>query len=595
MNRLSWMSVPLAQYTVLLATYLQPLRPQLVGLALLIFAGTALQLLNPLVIRSFIDTAANGGALRDLLLIAVAFIAIALLYQGLAVAQASLAERTAWQATNALRTALTRHCLHLDMAFHNSRTPGELTECLDGDVAALSNFFSQFAIVIVANGLLLLGILITLFWEDWRIGMPLLLFVLFAFWASSYVHALSMPYWPAARAALARLLGFLEERLSATEDLRANGATAYMMLGLYRHLRERLQTLLRAYLMMVATFCTSLGLMAFGSALALGIGAYLFQQNAITVGTVYLIFHYTRLLIQPVEFLMLELMDLQKATASIGRIEELFALPSERLTARAASLPPGPLPVEFQAVAFRYHAETPDLTLRDISFQLQPGELLGLAGRTGSGKTTVTRLLARLYEPTTGSIKVGGVDIHQVDPVTLRRNIGLVTQDVQLFQATVRENLTFFDPTIADDRILTALHSLGLWTWYLALPNGLDTPLAAGGGGLSAGEAQLLAFTRVLLKDPGLVILDEASSRLDPLTERLIDQAVTNLLGNGQRTGIIIAHHLATLQRVDTLMLLENGRIVEYGRRAQLAADPTSRFYQLLQTGAGLSTREVLA
>ncbi|MDQ3249339.1 MAG: ATP-binding cassette domain-containing protein, partial [Chloroflexota bacterium] len=148
---------------------------------------------------------------------------------------------------------------------------------------------------------------------------------------------------------------------------------------------------------------------------------------------------------------------------------------------------------------------------------------------------------------------------------------------------------TFFDPTIADDRILEALRSLGLWVWYLSLPKGLDTGIASGGQGLSAGEAQLLAFTRVLLKDPGLVILDEASSRLDPHTERLINGAVTNLLGDGRRTGIIIAHRLATLQRVDAIMILEHGRIAEYGSRERLASDPDSRFYQLLQTSAGLS------
>ncbi len=534
MRQQQWLSIPLHQYTSLLAKYLKPLRFQVLGLALLIFSGTGLQLLNPFVIRYFIDTAAAGGARRDLWLAAGSFIGIALIYQGLAVAQAYLAEKTTWRATNALRIDLTRHCLQLGMAFHNARTPGELIERIDGDVGALANFFSQFALIVVANCLLLLGILIALFWEDWRIGLPILFFVLFAFRTTVYVHHLSTPYWPAARESFARLMGFLEERLAATEDIRANGAIAYMMLGFYRHSRDRLHTLFRAYMMMVATFSTSLGLMSLGNALALGIGAYLFDLNAITIGTVYLIFHYTRLLIQPLEFLMLELIDLQKATASIARIEELFGLPSEATSTGTATLPLGKLSVEFQNVAFGYNAEATDLTLQNISFQLKPGAVLGLAGRTGSGKTTLTRLIARLYESTSGSIKVGGVEISQVDPATLRRQIGLVTQDVQLFQASVRDNLTFFDPTIADEPILAALRSLGLWAWYNSLSQGLDTELAAGGKGLSAGEAQLLAFTRVLLKDPGLVILDEASSRLDPHTERLINQAVTDLLGNGQ-------------------------------------------------------------
>jgi ABC-type multidrug transport system fused ATPase/permease subunit len=159
----------------------------------------------------------------------------------------------------------------------------------------------------------------------------------------------------------------------------------------------------------------------------------------------------------------------------------------------------------------------------------------------------------------------------------------MVTQDVQLFHATVRDNLTFFNRSIGDERIVTVLEDLGLSTWYRSLPQGLDTELGSDGEGLSAGEAQLLAFTRVFLADPGLVILDEASSRLDPATEQLIELAVSKLLAG--RTGIVIAHRLATIQRADEIMVLEDGRILEHDARITLAEDHTSRFYRLLQTG----------
>jgi ATP-binding cassette subfamily B protein len=160
---------------------------------------------------------------------------------------------------------------------------------------------------------------------------------------------------------------------------------------------------------------------------------------------------------------------------------------------------------------------------------------------------------------------------------------------VQLFQATVRDNLTFFDRSIDDARIQAVIEELELSSWYESLPEGLDTRLETGGRGLSAGEAQLLAFTRVFLRDPGLVILDEASSRLDPATEQLIERAVDRLLRN--RTAIIIAHRLGTVQRADEIMILRDGRVIEYGERERLAADPASRFYELLQTGL----EEVLA
>jgi ABC-type multidrug transport system fused ATPase/permease subunit len=154
---------------------------------------------------------------------------------------------------------------------------------------------------------------------------------------------------------------------------------------------------------------------------------------------------------------------------------------------------------------------------------------------------------------------------------------------VQLFHATIRDNLTLFDEQIPDERILAAIEALGLQPWYQALPQGLDTLLASGGGGLSAGEAQLLAFTRIFLRDPGLVILDEAASRLDPATEQLIERAVDRLLVN--RTGVIIAHRLHTVHRADDILILEDGRAVEHGERRQLAADSGSRFSELLRTG----------
>ena len=159
----------------------------------------------------------------------------------------------------------------------------------------------------------------------------------------------------------------------------------------------------------------------------------------------------------------------------------------------------------------------------------------------------------------------------------------MVTQDVQLFNGSVRDNLTFFNRDISDARIEQALKELDLWQWLQGLPDGLDTRLGAGGHGLSAGEAQLLAFARVFLKHPGLVILDEASSRLDPLTERLLERAVDGLLA--LCTGIVIAHSLRTVQRADDIMILEQGRIIEYGPRTVLAADPNSRFSRLLAAG----------
>ena len=208
--------------------------------------------------------------------------------------------------------------------------------------------------------------------------------------------------------------------------------------------------------------------------------------------------------------------------------------------------------------------------------------MLGLLGRTGSGKTTRTQLLFRLYDLSEGPSACAAPSCARHGWAICAR-VGIVTQDVQLFQASIRDNLTLFDRSIADERILAVLEQLELAGWVSSLKHGLDTELGPGGGGRSAGEAQLLAFARVFLQDPGLVILDEASSRLDPATERLIERAVDRLLAG--RTGIIIAHRLATVQRADEIMILEHGQIIEHGPRELLANVPNSRFATLLRAG----------
>jgi ATP-binding cassette subfamily B protein len=294
-----------------------------------------------------------------------------------------------------------------------------------------------------------------------------------------------------------------------------------------------------------------------------------------------MIFNYTTLLRNPIEQISRQMQDLQQAAAGISRIDDLLNTRSALVDGPGAKLPEGAMSLQFEGVSFGYNAQ--DMVLRDISFKLRPGEVLGLLGRTGSGKTTITRLIFRLYDPTCGRIELGGTDLREAHIKGVRRSVGMVTQDIQVFHASVRDNLTLFDPAIPGERVEAVLADLGLDEWLRGLPQGLDTKLAPGASGLSAGEAQLLAFARVFLHDPGLVILDEASSRLDPATERRLEHAVSRLLEG--RTGIIIAHRLGTVQRADTIMILEEGSCREYGPRADLERDPASRFAELLRAG----------
>lgn len=594
------MELPLKRYWALLAQYLAPLRLKVGLLAVLIFSSIALQLVNPQFIRYFIDTATTTSDTRPLYLAALTFLGASLLLQGISVAATYVGEDVGWQSTNQLRADLARHCLHLDMSFHNDRTPGEMIERIDGDVADIAIFFAQFVIQILGNILLLIGVLIVLLWIDWRISAALTVYTIIAMAAVTYLRQIAVPHWKAAREASAELFGFLEEHLAGTEDTRSSGAVPYVMRNLFKFNKVRLDTELQGATMTIILVMLWIGLFTLGQIVALVSGYYLYEQGLLTIGTVYVIIFYTGLIFRPLREITAQFQNLQKAVAGIDRVESLINLESkirETPTAQPA-LPVGPLAVEFQHVTFSYVDDEP--VLRDVSFKLEPGQVLGLLGRTGSGKTTLTRLIFRLYDITTGHIRLSDqsrtnghngstIDIRHTALGDLRQRVGMVTQDVQLFRATVRDNLTFFDRSIPDDRILAVIDTLELSDWYNALPDGLDTELETEGHNLSAGEAQLLAFTRVFLQDPGLVILDEASSRLDPATEQLIERAVDKLLHH--RTGIIVAHRLTTVERADQIMILENGRIRELGAYDALAGDPTSRFYQLRQTGLA----EVLA
>ncbi|MEP6775976.1 MAG: ABC transporter ATP-binding protein, partial [Chloroflexota bacterium] len=497
------------------------------------------------------------------------------------VGESYVAENVGLTATNMMRSDLTLHTLKLDPQFHGSHTPGELIERVDGDVATLSNFFSRFVVQMFANAVLLVAVLGLMFTIDWRVGLATTVFVVITVALVNRMRNWSVPYWRVARQASAELFGFLEERLSGTEDIRSSGATAYTMRRLYERSRNLLRTDRKAALIGSSSGGATIIVFTLGTALALGLGVMLFQEGAITLGTVYLIFSYTESLRRPIDQLTRQLQDLQMAGASINRIGDLMQEKSTIEDGKGPTIPAGTLSVQFEGVTFGYNADEP--VLEDVSFFLQPGEVLGVLGRTGSGKTTLTRLLFRLYDPQRGTIRLGGVPLPSTQVASVRQSVGMVTQSIHLFHASLRDNLTLFDKSIPDARITSVLQELGMGDWLASMPEGLDTKLAPGGSTLSAGQGQLVAFARVFLKEPGLVILDEASSRLDPATERRVERAVDKLLGG--RTAIIIAHRLATVQRADTILIIEDGRIVEYGSRVQLLNDPSSHFADLMRTG----------
>lgn len=569
----------------LLARYLRPHWLRMSLLALILCGAIGVQVIAPLVTSFFIDQATSGANLRSLTILALLAMGLALAGQILAVAETYVAENISWLATNALRTDLMVHLLRLDASFHTAHTPGELIERVDGDVTTLARFFSRFVVYVLGNGVLLVGVLGLLYHVDWRVGLSMSTFVVLALMIILRMRAIATPSWAADRQANADFFGFLGEYLAGLEDIRSSGAGAFVLRRCAEIMRAWLAVTRKAQMWGYGMTAVSLGLFALGTAVAFALSAMLFKAGTLTIGTVYLIFQCTDMLRQPTEQIRNEVQDLQQADASIGRVETLLATEPRVIDGQGTELPPGPLSVELENVSFGYAQDIP--VLREVNVALAPGRVLGVVGHTGSGKTTLTRLLLRFYDPSNGVVRLGGVDLRTTHMAVTRARIGLVTQEVQLFQASVRDNLTLFDNSVPDERMRAVLDELDLTTWLRELPHGLDTQLGSAGAGVSAGQAQLLACARVLLRDPDLVILDEPSSRLDPVTDRLVHAAFGRLLEG--RTGIIVAHRLATLAYADDILVLENGQVREYGPRGALVANSASRFAELLR----VATEEV--
>jgi ATP-binding cassette, subfamily B, bacterial len=559
--------------------------PRLLGaLAVLLLVSLALTLSGPLLLREFIDRSL-GTEQGGMAGIAGAFLAVALGTQAVGVAMAWVATDLSSRTTNELRRELTDHVLQLDMGFHRRTPPGELIERVDGDVGQLGVLLGNFAPQMAQESLLLCGVLGLLWGIDTRLGAVLTAYAVVALMILGRLRHLGVSAWENVREANAKVTGFQEELLGSTEDVRPNGATEHVLIRFLGLSRTYFWAAVRAGTVSGTTTVVGLGLFGASQSIALGLGALMLARGEITLGTVYLLTQYTAYLSGPIDGFTYRVRYLQQATAALNRVARLTAArPAVASPPDPANLPAGPLAVEFDRVGFAY--EEGKRVLKDLLLQLPAGRRLGLVGRTGSGKTTLGRLLARQYDASSGTVRVGGVPVADTDLEALRDRVAVVTQEVQLFTATVRENIALFRD-LPDADLLQVLGEVGLSEWLAAQPEGLDGELDP--RSLSAGEAQLLALARTLLRDPGVVLLDEASARLDPATEGRLQLAVNRLLEG--RTAIVIAHRLSTLDRMDDIAVMEDGRIVEHGPRESLVADPDSRFSRLLD----LYRNEVLA
>ncbi|HUU77145.1 MAG TPA: ABC transporter ATP-binding protein [candidate division Zixibacteria bacterium] len=561
---------------------MRPYVKQVLILSFFLVLYNVIQIINPQIIRYYIDAVFEPTLnTRTILYAALLYIGMNLILRAIMILNEYLSNNLAWATTNDLRIDTTRHCINLDMTFHNKHKTGEMIERIDGDASTLSEFFSTFIVYFLGSILLLIGVLIAVFIEGWIYGVIFLGFTLISLIGLYFVRKISAPLWKKVRESTTEMYGNIEESVSGLEDIKGNGADEFIMKSFHGIAQTNYKNKAKAMIVSRTYYVINVLMNAVLNIGILVTSYYLSNTFGINGGSLFLLLSYGANILFPLRLILWQLEQLQNSLANIERINELLSIETKILDDGNKNFPENEVKLIFEELDFGYLID--ELVLQNISFNLEPGKKLGLVGHTGSGKTTIARLIFRLHDPINGKIKFNEYDSREFPLKNLRKNIAYVTQDVELFKASIKDNITFFDKEISDETILKVFQELGLMEWYNKLPNGLDTLIFSEELGLSAGEEQLLALTRAFLKNPKLVILDEASSRLDPATERHVDHALEKLLDN--RSAIIIAHRLATLDKVDDILLLKKGEIIEYGSREELVKNPNSQFSILLQKG----------
>jgi ATP-binding cassette, subfamily B, bacterial len=567
----------------LIGAFLAPHKARLTVFALLVLVAGALPLLGPVLLGRIADGAAGEVSVRYLAALALGFAAVGIAANGADMLVTWLGARLAWSAANDLRVEVARHALSLGSAWHERTTPGAVVDRVDGDATRLGELLARVVVRFAAALVTLVGVIVLLTVQDWRLGVALAVVVVAGGVVLVRLRDLAVPPGIEARARSGEVFGTAVERLRGADELRALGGERYAVDDLHRRSALTIAPYRRQETYAATMWAASMLVVVGGGAVALGGGLWLQRAGVLSVGQVLAAFTATQLTRRPLEQLAGHIQQIQQAASGAARLAELLReSPLVRFGGDAA-LPGGALEVELTEVAVRYPAATAE-ALSGVDLHLPAGRHLGVVGPSGGGKTTLTRLLYRGLDPVAGRVRVGGVDLRDVDEASLRSRVAVVTQEVQLLSASVRDNLTLFGTVAAADvELHDVLQRIGLGPWLSRLDRGLDAVIGEDAG-VSAGEGQLLALARVLLRDPGLVVLDEPTARLDTASALAVTRALGVLLEG--RTAVVVAHRLATLAHVDDIAVIRDGRLIEHGPRAQLAVED-SRFARLVAAELG--------
>ena len=481
--------------------------------------------------------------------------------------QVLILEWTGQRIMHRMRQMMFVHLLHLDLKFFHRNPAGRLVTRLTNDIQNMHEMFTSVIVTLFNDGVKLLGILGILFWMNWRLTLGICLLLPLMVGNTLWFSRLARDAFRQIRTHLAQINSFLQESLS--------GVSLIQLFLRERSSQAQFSLLNQAFfekaLYQIRVFAVFLPLTELMSAISVGTilwyGGSQVMAGKMSIGMLVAFLSYMRLFFQPLRELSQKYSIVQSALASAERIFQLLDT-HETLPLAAVPLRPtsGKGEIEFKEVCFGYESERS--VLDHFTLKIPSGQTLAIVGATGSGKTTIINLLERFYDPDAGEILLDGIDLRALDPDWLRRQVGLVMQDVLLIPGTIRENV-LLDVEKTDEALWEILEKAQLARFVRQLPEELATQVGEGGMDLSAGQRQLLAFARVLAREPRILVLDEATASVDPESEMLTEQAIGATFAG--RTNIVIAHRLSTIRRADHILVMAEGKIIEQGSHAELA------------------------
>ncbi len=560
-----------------LCSYARPYRrTYLFNIALTLIA-TASGLAGPKLIQLGIDRQLTGNpeperAMRGILIVSGLYLANLLLGWALSVAQVSSAIRVGQGTMNDLRMAVFEHIQALSLNYFDKTHQGRIIARADSDIDSLDRLLTWGASQFLSSAVTLLGVLALMFHYDWMLTLAICTVLPPLAGATYWFHRRGREAYRKLRGTMSRLTASTAENISGVRAVQAFTRESYNF-DRFRELHDDFIHRWVGSARVFHTYMPAVNLFA-GSATAilLGFGGWRVLEGRITVGALAAFVLYLGMFFGPVQTIG----DLYNAVlSSLASAERIFSLldtpPQVRNRPGAADLPALRGKVEFDRIRFRYDSTPEDQwILHDISFGIEAGQTVAFVGHTGSGKTSIISLLARFYEPQSGSIRLDGHDIGSHTIESLHRQLGIVSQENFLFTGTVLDNLRFGRPGATLEEVEAAARKLGTDELIRRLPDGYQTLVGERGGSLSAGERQLITMTRAMVAEPRILILDEATSAVDPQTERVIQHALEVLFA--RRTSFVIAHRLSTVRYADLILVLDHGRIVERGTHLKLLA-----------------------